>query len=644
MNIITNQIKLASILLGAVVLLFSAPSWSLGMPDSDPTSGKFINVTRGLSSLGDTGAINVFNVSVEVPASEPTLFLEVFDGNMAGLWDRTPGVNFDTNTFKLFPDPTLIGNSTTDEVALLVSDSELMADNGWTTIYNGGHSAAAYNATRDSYIYHLLIQWATTDYTDEQNNFKINTNDSAFLLAGSTIGFVGFGPTAFGNTLATTYDGKFTFFAIIPDGLFCELDIYDGDADRRLDDDDTNSPDLPPFPTSVATIDQDVNNGNPPDDFIGVPVLQVAPDVFYRVRDASGNVVGTNNNPSGDKEWELFRVQSTDPACAGVISPGVPDATVASFGAGLFPMEFEGVDAANTVFFNVNVEVVPGVPEEEECAECDGEVSTLTLQNNGDATDVQVFQKNVSDPIFDGPVAAGGTFVVNPALGEGTLGTEISIITADGECAVGSGGKGSKGKGSKGKGSKGKGSKGKGSKGKGSKGKGSSSNCNFHTSCSKPIGPGSVSGPFEVISGESLDGGLLCPVMQGGDFACAKPLDALTMIWDGSQEVGVRAWKDEPGEILLHTQDNILPGDEVEVTGYAPKDGNDVIWEIYDTDTSGSKLGESVYHMSCSDDDMDGAEDCGKREGDGKNNGGGFINDWLLEGMVDAEGVLNCTP
>ena len=37
-------------------------------------------------------------------------------------------------------------------------------------------------------------------------------------------------------------------------------------------------------------------------------------------------------------------------------------------------------------------------------------------------------------------------------------------------------------------------------------------NTKIHTSCSKPIGPGLISGDFIVIEGESLDGGQLCPL------------------------------------------------------------------------------------------------------------------------------------
>ena len=42
---------------------------------------------------------------------------------------------------------------------------------------------------------------------------------------------------------------------------------------------------------------------------------------------------------------------------------------------------------------------------------------------------------------------------------------------------------------------------------------------------------------------------------------------------------------------------------------------------------------------------MNGVEDCGKRQGNGKEEATDppFINDWLLEGIVDATSTLNCT-
>ena len=40
---------------------------------------------------------------------------------------------------------------------------------------------------------------------------------------------------------------------------------------------------------------------------------------------------------------------------------------------------------------------------------------------------------------------------------------------------------------------------------------------------------------------------------------------------------------------------------------------------------------------------MNGIEDCGKNEGDGKSDDATRINDWLFEGM-SGNSTLDCTP
>jgi hypothetical protein len=126
-----------------------------------------------------------------------------------------------------------------------------------------------------------------------------------------------------------------------------------------------------------------------------------------------------------------------------------------------------------------------------------------------------------------------------------------------------------------------------------------------------------------------------------GAFTCSKPIDSISMIWAGAQSVGVKAWKGAVGSTLLGAFSTVNVGNEVTVSGYAGSP-NDVIWEIF-TPGLGSKIGESTFHLSCSDADMNSADDCGKRQGDGKAKSG-YINDWVLEGMVDSNETLNCTP
>jgi hypothetical protein len=132
----------------------------------------------------------------------------------------------------------------------------------------------------------------------------------------------------------------------------------------------------------------------------------------------------------------------------------------------------------------------------------------------------------------------------------------------------------------------------------------------------------------------------LTPPIAGSNYACNKPINVLTMIWDGATNVNVTAWKGAVGSTNLGTVSNVNPGDEVTFSGFAGSP-NDVYWEIYNA-ASGAKLGESNFHLSCSDKAMDGPEDCGTPQGNGKSDSSTLINGWLLEGIVDAKGTLDC--
>ncbi|NND00237.1 MAG: hypothetical protein HKN85_08650 [Gammaproteobacteria bacterium] len=127
----------------------------------------------------------------------------------------------------------------------------------------------------------------------------------------------------------------------------------------------------------------------------------------------------------------------------------------------------------------------------------------------------------------------------------------------------------------------------------------------------------------------------------GLPFECNTDITELSMIWDGGADpIRVKAWKGSPDSSdLLLDLSGVAVGQKVTVPGYE-NSGNDVFWEVF---SGGTKLGESNFHMSCSDNNMNGAEDCGKRQGNGKGDDSGLINDWLLEGMVDADGPFDCS-
>ncbi|WP_142785982.1 DUF7467 domain-containing protein [Changchengzhania lutea] len=123
-------------------------------------------------------------------------------------------------------------------------------------------------------------------------------------------------------------------------------------------------------------------------------------------------------------------------------------------------------------------------PPGEDCSECEGKVTELELQYNGDQ-DATIIVKtkekkkkkkghdndeDINPIVFEGDVSAGGTFSFVGNDKKGTLGTEITIYV-NGEVAQ-----------------------------------------KIHTSCSVPIGPGAIFGDFTVISGASREGGELCTI------------------------------------------------------------------------------------------------------------------------------------
>ncbi len=112
------------------------------------------------------------------------------------------------------------------------------------------------------------------------------------------------------------------------------------------------------------------------------------------------------------------------------------------------------------------------VDAEQECAPCDGKITDLTLKYTG-ASEAVIRVKTKGKKgtvIFEESVAPGEEFQFVGQDKDGTLGTEITIYVDGIE------------------------------------------NTKIHTSCSVPIGPGLVSGDFEVVEAHSRNGGLTCPV------------------------------------------------------------------------------------------------------------------------------------
>ncbi|RME93866.1 MAG: hypothetical protein D6766_07400 [Verrucomicrobia bacterium] len=127
----------------------------------------------------------------------------------------------------------------------------------------------------------------------------------------------------------------------------------------------------------------------------------------------------------------------------------------------------------------------PTPPPSGDCAPCDGKVTQLTLQYDGaDQPLVEVYDKK-GNLLGSVQLDATGLFTIDGADlnadRNGTLGTEIALVIDGVEVA------------------------------------------RIHTSCSQPIGPGMVFGPFTIVEGYSRNGGLLCPT--DGTQSTSEPKD-----------------------------------------------------------------------------------------------------------------------
>ena len=119
---------------------------------------------------------------------------------------------------------------------------------------------------------------------------------------------------------------------------------------------------------------------------------------------------------------------------------------------------------------------------------------------------------------------------------------------------------------------------------------------------------------------------------------CKGKLQQFTVVWDGGGAIEITG----VNMGTTSASGTIIPGDEV--TFFGPYDDNDVVVDIVSVGGVAEETGQSTFHVSCSDDDFNSPDDCGKLAGDGKDKSG-FVNLWRLEGFIDAEDrVLNCTP
>lgn len=336
-------------------------------PTCDSTDARFMAL-----SGTDYNAFAGESLLIGIGTSRTMAQLEIgiFDGESGGMWDFSAA----PLEYTLYADSTGTGADAIQLQQWLGTD---MPDNSWWT-FRMNNSAAAKSKT-GNYVYYLRIR--TTDTSVKStSSFKIRTNGTINIK--SYQAFAIYSPLTkeadarvvyplYPELTQTTYDGTWRLFIDVPNRSPYLL-IYDGDMDHGsydglvMDSDDRDTPNnvLPVWATRSAVYEGNATSvwpirdslrpnadimmsGDPADDNQN-KFYRRAPALTYQLI-TPDNKSYVNSNPSGNLEWEQFRID-TEP-----MDDTKMDYHVDSVPAGIYEVRVSGMDLGNVnswKFFN----------------------------------------------------------------------------------------------------------------------------------------------------------------------------------------------------------------------------------------------------------------------------------------------------
>jgi hypothetical protein len=340
------------------------------LPTCSTTDGRFL----AIAGTGfDTLSPPEMDLSIAVPAGSATFDIGIFDGDGGeygpggeAFWDAGLTTLFE---YSLYADPNADGTGLlpvdleTGSPTILSTD---MPDNEWRdfTVSTGSEAVSP----SGNFFYVLKVRLANPAVVT-LNSFKVRTTavvsgltldpvarPFSYIASWTALNDVSvIYPDFPASATPTTYDGIFRFYFDVPVSQDV-LTVWDGDFDRGkydLTEQDTDDPNTPgsPFLPSWATPDTQpegvaigsIGTGSPPDDDnadgFGAYIVR-PPSIHYHVTAPDGQFF-TNDNPSGNREWEKFTVST------GPFDPLVMDVSTTSLPPGAYYMEVQGVDMLN---------------------------------------------------------------------------------------------------------------------------------------------------------------------------------------------------------------------------------------------------------------------------------------------------------
>jgi hypothetical protein len=336
------------------------------LPTCEEDDGRFLSVAGiDLSTVADQPVILTFGA----PANSTSLEVAIFDGDTGGQWD------FGTAEMRytLYADAELTGDDTR---VLAERMGNTMPDDEWV-VFNIDNLDTIPEALSPSgnYFFRLEVTPVVLGLR-YWSNFKVRS-DGVDMIVARPFSYVA--PALLEDDLLTiypnypdltetTYDGRFDFHFYIPQSIE-SIEIWDGDFDFGSadlvdnDTDDFNTPNdvIPPWADPETTHFEGVAVGRgeatgDPEDDIAPTVFRRSPSIIYDVILPDARVI-TNLNPTGNLEWEKYRLSS--------IAATEPDVMLEGrIPSGLYNIHGLGVDISNLNAFKFPYQVVGVCPLE----------------------------------------------------------------------------------------------------------------------------------------------------------------------------------------------------------------------------------------------------------------------------------------
>lgn len=312
----------------------AAPQYSY-FPSGATNDGRMLVVAgTGLQTLSGTSV----SVSFSVANTESQFNIGVFDGASNTDWDSNSGA-FGTR-YTLYADP--LGDGTGTTVVDTWTDANMSA-NAWRDRLIT--TSAAAESPSGNHFYRLYVT-AINANASAFNTFKVRVEGYTYIIPTTIFGYIGATPAnnwdwIYPNWPAltpTNYDGTWNFWMNVAENS-PYVNIWDGDFDVSGDSDDPNSSGVPAFDTG-AGLAEGARAGSPVDNVATTEYVR-SPNVRYSVILPDATTSYSNTNPSGNTEWELFRLDTSSS------DPSITDHLVPSLPTGMYNVRITGVDMHN---------------------------------------------------------------------------------------------------------------------------------------------------------------------------------------------------------------------------------------------------------------------------------------------------------